>query len=313
MKMKTDMKKEVAKLQKKVTRWTKDWVANENRIEMFWVNPPNVFKAYLDGEDNSELLGLRADKLHFWHFVQYMNAVLNEGKDGLEDFALAAWYAYAVVCFEDAFANAGQGGSILLDESIFSLSLSILSGWKKEANDIGDILYNGLDNKLLDLRHNEEHEAGKVYQHFWFLMHLSGDIAFWRRKIDTSLYSYPDDMEPYKSVLADWETRDLSKVQQYVSAMADFHVMETKPTRYEEISEFDGEDVMIFPHEILSFLRIREWHGLSNPETFEHPLMNQPLAKLPPAAPLPKPETPLLDKVIEKFKKEYPGSFESWK
>ena len=313
MKAKTDMKKEVAKLQKKVTRWTKEWVNDGEILEMFRDDPPSVYHAYLSGEDKVRRLSSRSDKLHFWHFVQYMNAVLNEGKDGLEDFALAAWYAYAVVCFEDAFANAGQGGSILLDESIFSLSLSILSGWKKEANDIGDILYNGLDNKLLDLRHNEEHEAGKVYQHFWFLMHLSGDIAFWRRKIDTSLYSYPEDMSPYAEVLANWQTKDLMKVQEYVSAMADFHIQETKATAHDEIDEFDTEDRMIFPYEILSFLRIREWHGLSNPETFEHPLMNQPLAKLPPAAPLPKPETPLLDKVIEKFKKEYPGSFESWK
>ena len=37
--------------------------------------------------------------------------------------------------------------------------------------------------------------------------------------------------------------------------------------------------------------------------------MQQPLAKPPAPVPLAKPDTPLLDQVIAKFKKEYPGSF----
>jgi hypothetical protein len=80
-------------------------------------------------------------------------------------------------------------------------------------------------------------------------------------------------------------------------------------TAHDEIAEFDTEDRMLFPHEILTFLRLREWAGLPNPSSFEHPLMNQPLAKLPEPVPLPQPETPLLDAVIAKFKLEYPGSF----
>lgn len=313
MKIQTDMKKEVAKLQKKVAKWTKDWVANEDRIEMFRDEPPLYLKEYLKDNAKPILLGNRAQELHFWHFVNYMNAVLNEGKDGLEEFALAARYAHAVVCFENAFAEAGQGGSLLEYNAVFYLSLNELSGWKMASSDIGSILYKGLDTRLLDLRHNDRHSAGELWRHFWFLMHLNGETAFLKRKIDTSLYSYPEDMSPYTEVLADWQTKDVSKVQKYVSAMADFHIQETKATAHDEIDEFDTEDRMLFPYEILSWLRIREWQGLPNPESFEHPLMNQPLAKLPPSTPLPKPETPLLDQVIEKFKKEYPESFSGWK
>ncbi len=67
---------------------------------------------------------------------------------------------------------------------------------------------------------------------------------------------------------------------------------------------------MLLPYEILCWLRLREWVGLANPETFDHPLMQQALAKLPTPVPLPTPETPLLDQVIAKFKQEYPGSFD---
>ena len=43
-----------------------------------------------------------------------------------------------------------------------------------------------------------------------------------------------------------------------------------------EIAEFDTEDRMLFPHEILSFLRLREWMGLSVPEV----LLNGDHAKI---------------------------------
>ncbi len=308
--MNMDMKKEVAKLQKKVSKWTKEWVVMPVVLKNFWDEPPKQFEAYLSGEDDSPSR-IEVDNLHFWHFVHYMHAVLNEEKDGLEDFALAARYARATVLFEEAFANAGQGGSILLDTSMFHFALNVLAGWYVEGSIIGRAIYKGLDTSLLDLRHCGEHEAGKVYRHFWFLMHLYCQAK--NLELDTSLYSYPEDMNPYEAVLSDWQTKDISKVQNFVSAMADFHIKEARITAHDEIAEFDEEDVMIFPHEILTFLRLREWQGLPNPKTFEHPLMNQPLANMPAVSPLKQPETPLLDRVIEKFKKEYPGSFSDWK
>lgn len=300
------MQNEVIRLQKKVSKWTLEWVEDEISIELFWDDPPKQFEGYLSGEEDSPS---RVDvgNLHFWHFVHYMHAVLNEGKDGLEDFALAAHYAGAVVRFEEYWANQNKAGHLLKDDAVFYYSLNVLAGWKKEANIVGNALYKGLDTHLLDLRHTDRHEAGKVYPHFWFIMHLFCQSE--GLKLDTSLYSYPEDMSPYTEVLADWRTPDLIKVQGFVSALADIHVQETRPTRYEEISSFDGEDVMIFPYEILCWLRLREWAGLPNPDSFDHPLMNQPLAKMPAPVPLPYPGALLLDKVIVKFKQEHPGSF----
>ncbi len=169
------------------------------------------------------------------------------------------------------------------------------------------MLFKGLNTSLLDLRHTDRHQKGVLYRHFWFLMHLYCDAN--HLKFDTSLYSYPEDMQPYATVLADWRTSDLDKVQAFVSAMADFHVQEARTTKHDEIAEFDREDRMLFPYEILAFLRLRECEGLPNPDTFDHPLMQQPLATLPIPVPLPVPDTPLLDNVIEKFKQEFPDSF----
>lgn len=301
-----DVKKEVQRLDKKVRKWSKEWVLMPVMIKNHRDEPPINLEAYIAGEEDYPST-VEIESLNAWHFVNYMNGVLNEGKDSLEDFALAARYANAVVRFEEAFANNNQGGSLLLDTSVIYYSLNVLAGWQSDARMIGMALYKGLDTRLLDLRHTDRHEAGKVYPWFWFLIHLFCQSE--GLKLNTSLYSYPDDMSPYEEVLSDWRTTDMEKVKGFVSMLANAHVRETKPYLYDE-ALMDQEDRMIFPYEILCWLRLREWAGLPNPETYDHPLMNQPLAKMPEPVPLPKPETPLLDKVIEKFKKEYPGSFE---
>ncbi len=302
-----DSKKEVGRLQKKVSKWLKEWLVNPVLLRNFRDKPPALYREYLDGKDEIALLGSRAQKIHFWHLIHYEHAVLNEGGDGLADLALAVRYAEAYVRFEEAFADAGKNGSVLQDNAVLYFSLAVLAGQKEVAGRIGKALVKGLDTHLLDLRHSDRHRAGEVYRHFWFLMHLyeqASDDHF-----DIKNYSYPPDMSPYAEVLADWQTPDLSKVHDWVCALADFHVLQTRNSAHDVIEEFDKEDMMLFPYEILCWLRLREWAGLENPETFEHPLMQQPLAKLPSPVPLPIPETPLLDQVIAKFKQEYPNSF----
>lgn len=301
-----DARKQVNKLLKTLKREFGEWVIGATQREMFHDDPPQVYQAYLGGENKVRRLASRTDKLLTWHFNQYVNAVLNEGRYPLDEFALCARYALWATRFEAAFANAGKGGSLLLDQAVFNLSLNVLAGWQREAATLGDLLLKGLNTSLLDLRHTDRHEAGTLYRHFWFLLHLYASVQ--GKTIDTSLYSYPDDMSPYQAVLADWRTPDLDKVAQFVSAMADFHVQEARNTAHDEIAEFDDPDYMLFPHEILTFLRLREWAGLSNPDSFDHPLMQQPLAKLPAPVPLAQPDTPLLDQVIEKFKQEFPAS-----
>ena len=286
-----------------------DFVAMPYLIESFRDGPPKLLESYLASGERWELLGSRADKLQTWHFSQYANAVFNEGRYPLDEFALAARYAHANVKFEEAFANAGKNGSVLLRNVPFFFCLNILAGWKEEAASIGMSLYRGLDSTLVGLRHTPEHQAGKVFRHLWFMLHLYCDAR--ALPLDTSLYSYPEDMAPYAAVLSDWRTTDLTKVQSFVAAMADFHMAQARFTAHDEIAEFDIEDTMLFPYEILSFLRLREWAGLTNPTHFDHPLMNHPMARMPEPVPLPLPDTPLLDAVVAKFQLEYPGSFQN--
>jgi len=299
-----DTNKVVARLQKRLSKFFAEWVANETCIEMFRDDPQSYFSLYVDGEKKARLLGIRADESFTWRFNQYANSALHE-QWSWGDFALSARYAHAVVGFESGMVP--NVTPLLEYSAALFLSLNIIAGWKDRADQVGAMLYRGLDTRLLDLLLNERHQSGTLFRHFWFLMHLYCDAK--GLELDTSKYSYPEDMSPYAEVLADWRTPDLVKVQAFVSAMADFHVQEARTTAHDEIAEFDTEDRMLFPYEILAFLRMREWQGLTNPEVFEHPLMQQPLAKQPKDVPLAVPETPLLDQVVVKFQQEYPGSF----
>lgn len=84
--------------------------------------------------------------------------------------------------------------------------------------------------------------------------------------------------------------------------MADFHLSQTLITERNDVLEFDYEERMLFPYEILAFLRIREWANLKNPITFDHPLMQHPLAKIPPTLNMPNIH-PFKD-AIDELKKE---------
>ena len=302
-----DRKKEVARLQKKVSKWLKEWLETPILVENHRDEPKQVLEGYLTGESKVRRVGSRSQNLHFWHLAHYEQAVLNEGKDGLADLALAVRYAEAYVRFEEAFADAGQNASVLQTDAVLYFSLAVLAGQKEVAGRIGKALVKGLDTSLLDLRHTDRHHAGEMFRHFWFLMHLYEQVSDDRFEIKN--YSYPQDMSPYAKVLADWKTPDLTKVHDWVCALADFLIQEAKNSAHDVVDEFDAESTMLFPYEILCWLRLREWAGVPNPVTFDHPLMQQPLAKLPAPVPLAIPETPLLDQVIAKFKGEYPNSF----
>lgn len=302
-----DYPRQIAKLKRRVAKHFADFCAMPTFAERFLDAPPRYFNEYLQDEDDCAFVANRTGRLQTWHFSQYANAVFSSGDYPLEELALAARYSHAFVKFEEAFANAGKNGKLIIWESVLFLSLNMLAGWRAEAASIGRSLVHGLDTTLLGLRHTPEHEAGSLYRHFWFLLQLHCDAH--RLPLDTSLYSYPDDMSPYAAVLADWRTTDVDKVRGFVNAMADFHLQHARFAAHDEVDEFDVEDTMLFPHEILSFLRMREWAGLPNPDQFDHPLMKHPMARMPAPVPLAKPETPLLDAVIAKFQREYPGSF----
>lgn len=300
-----DSKKEVKRLLKSLKRDFGNWNKDGVNVQYFLREPNEHLTAYAREGDTETLVQLEVSRLHTWNLTLYAAAALNDSRHPLDELAIAAKYAAWRVLIGEPRARINRGGSVLKDHAAFAFSLQFLCGWKRRALAVGNALIEGLDTPLLDLRINDRHDAGSLYPHFWFLMHLFRS-ANNHAPIDTALYSYPESMAPYDLVLADWRSTDLAKVQQFVIQMAEHHVQMTDDSDPDAKKEFDNPDYQLFPYEILAFLRLREWMGLANPTEFDHPLMQQPLAFLPPTVPLPDPATPLLDQVIARYRQEFP-------
>jgi hypothetical protein len=307
----SDSAKVTQKYLRRVRKWHAEWVANSTLLRIHGQESIDSLQAFLDQTHSEELahVASSSESLHLWALVHFGHKLLNENVADPADFALAARYAHAAVGFSEAFADRRRGGSVRIRKAAFYLALNGLCGWREETASLGDTLVKGLGTPMLDLLHNDRHEKGVLFPAFWFILQLYCSSR--NLPLDVTKYSYPEDMRPYADVLADWRTRDQTKIQQWVLAMADYHLHEARNVPDDEIAQFDTEDQMLFPYEILFWLRLREWSGLQNPEEFDHPLMKLPTARLPNPVPLPRPETPLLDAVVAKFKLEFPGSFEN--
>lgn len=299
-----DSAKQVKRLMKSLKKDFGDWIVSPFQSEYFRDEANEMLGVYEASGNERAVVQLHCANLHTWHFTHYAAASLNEGGHPLAELALAARYAQWAVHFEERVANQGRGG-ILTTEAAAWFALQIIAGWREQAGVVGRSIYKGLDTSLVDMRINDRHDKGTMFRHFWFLIHLYCDSGSY--PLNTSLYSYPKDMSPYAPVLADWRTEDLAKVHRWVCEMAEYHAAEAGNTRDDTVDEFDHDRNRLFPYEILVYLRLREWNGLKNPDKFDHPLMNQPLAWLPEPVPLAQPDTPLLDRVIARYRTEFPA------
>ncbi|WP_320200730.1 hypothetical protein RMR16_025320 (plasmid) [Agrobacterium sp. rho-13.3] len=297
---------EVSKLTKLAKKDCLNWNVDPLNIKLHLNQPKEKLEQYADGQADFSLVALKTNSLLVWHFARYRASLLSGARD-IENLVFASKYAVWSFLMDEPPATVGRAGPFLMDQAAFLLGLQIICGWKRRALAVGDALVKGLDTPLLDLRNNERHNAGSLYPHFWFLIQMfragKGEPF-----IDLTPYSHPERMAPYDQVLTDWKTTDLSKVKRWVEDMAEHHIQSTDDSDPDALNEFDNPKFKLFPYEILAFLRIREWAGLSNPLEFDHPLMNQSLAYKPLLAelPLPDPETPLLDRVLVRYQRDWP-------
>jgi hypothetical protein len=138
---------------------------------------------------------------------------------------------------------------------------------------------------------------------FALVMLLLAD--FFDLPMDRVRFAFPaeDWMPAYYAALADWRSPDLTRIQDIVQAMCDFHIRNTRKNLTPFV-DLAFETDFIFPFEVLLLLRLREWIGLPNPTHYDHPMMNNPLAVLPQG--LPPPATPVLDQALRVFQRNHP-------
>lgn len=268
---------QMSRLDKKVRRWVKQWPDMPINRELFLTEPSSVISDYLDDKTDHFTLSQASLDLSIWHTINYEKDLLS-GISSSEHLCLASLYSGQSLALARTLIAEGLNISILPNDASLSLGLAAAANQKDEFTARHEILIEGLTSPLLDFSTstNPKNEKGELFSHLWFMMKLH--LKTMNVELDVSNISHPAHLLPYERALENWDARDEKIVQSLISEMAEFHISNTTPITPDDIAEFDYEYTMLFPYEIITFLQIRTWNGLANPEKFDHPLMSHPLS-----------------------------------
>ena len=255
-----------------------------------------------------------------WHlgYAQYAWAKLDDKDLQQHEFSRGIWCAYHSVKIRAEMGRIEQriNSPYSSGKLMYWWSNLILAGWVSEADEIMKLALastNESDN------HGIMSEGGYSFDTFsFFLMEL---YCLWKKKsFDRKDFDHPlnDGLNTpfiYDAVLPYWNTKNLEKIDQMVSLMADYHLIRTTEQdedtteEDEDHFEFSDSNYRLYPFEILVWLKIRSLCGLTNPTTYSHPLMNQPLAEPISDKPLPRPtDHKETNQLLALVRKHYPDA-----
>lgn len=195
-------------------------------------------------------------------------------------------------------------GPVWLREAAYLLGKCLYAGWMTEARVLaGAIRQMYAERKLT----NTEGKESQPLSHFLLRIafdHFELPFAHWGRGRHPKL----DARNPYKQgqclgepvlneLFEHWRDPDLSPWTEHLLWLCDYATHRVKSTMDYEHYAYSAR----FPGVVLPWMRLREAQGLRAP-LIDHPLLAAPYDRLP--APLPKPEDPVLDAVLERLTRE---------
>lgn len=253
------------------------------------------FNNYLNGTERSGRYNWATlHSMDEWHRERSRMIALVEDRQETEHLAQAAHYGYWWLKLGPLITphyTENRQVDIFIEQSSRVLADLLILGHFNQAAEVTKITAPELHTPYL---------AGgwEYYPHAWFLLEL---CCYWQGfKLDTTDCDTPPKMYVYTDVLNDWDTKNIERVQELVTAMANHHMATSKENMGEEsMNEFTGSEFWLFPYEILAWLKLRQHLGLPNPEHYEHPLMHLPQAQMPVDTPFPV--NPLLENVVQKL------------
>lgn len=275
------------------------WVLDPRNRRVFLEEPTKTLQEWSDDARPKGLVRALND-LSTWYLECFTASVFKGDAPGYEDLRVAVYYKNWAIRTAAALIDVYPKNPLFI---LFShvgacIAAPLLLDWPELTETNLEILTCGLRTALIGGRPTD------YLRHPWFLLHLLHDWQGRPLDIPPGPRVYPQDLGPYEEVLQHWKSPDSSVVDHLVDVMADFHVRESRePNR--DIPEFEWQSWWLTPFEIHAVLRLRQWLGLPNPETYRHPLMNQPLGSLPPSGPIP--EDPLLTHALKRFKERFPA------
>lgn len=225
------------------------------------------------------------DIIHFQYTNSYTEIFINSivGIDDCSEHVPSIWMKTAGLFLANIMIN----GNLKEIEYFIKLYIGSLEG----------------KNSIFGYGHPKHHKA-------WFLIDLG--LKYFDLTYNDNYAYLPEEYNEYISLLDNWNTIDISWVQQQIDLFCEKNLLlsyaslENYVQQEEDGEVFELVDVktFLYPYEILAWLKLRELKGLKNPKEFSHPLMNTPIAKmfLELKTPLEKPkELPYAKELITKL------------
>lgn len=223
----------------------------------------------------------------------------------LPDHARQLWTGYWQWLIEWQMACLPQSRlPVWLSASVSLLGKCLHAGWMREARVVAEAIRHAYTERKLT---NTEGKESQPLSHFLLRIafdHFELPFAHWGRGRHSAL----DAKNPFKKgqclgepvlneLFDHWRDPDLTPWAEHLLWLCDYATHRVKSTMEYEYHPYAAR----FPGVVLPWMRLREAQGLGAP-AIDHPLLAAPFDRLP--APLPKPEDPLLDAVLERLTRE---------
>jgi len=308
-----DLEKEFKKIKANRHKWHKkdkgDWFPDENseghekdRIDKY------LQKKLKDPENGIFYLFSYFEKMDEWLINQSQYALLyKEDKECFyKEFSEASEYSYLKTAMgkkSKVYIGMGTIG--------FYLACNILVQRERQYSEIAEAMIFSIDN--YDNEKGSKQEPGVIIHHGedrvpaqWFILDMY--CIMHNRNYNKSNADLSKNYTPYDEVLENWDTTDLTKVDQLVYLMCEMHIMRAVNIAEDWEQEFSWRDKELFVFEIQVWLTFRKMKGLENPTEYSHYFMQEPLSKVfPLEEPLPYPEIPDIEKLLKLHNEIYPN------
>ncbi len=190
-----------------------------------------------------------------------------------EYFFLYSYYSYIAIHESSKGCKCLKGiPDIKMKRATHLFASTIISlDWDK-AQLVGNDLINSLNAEGCIIRRGKS-DALQA----WFVIELFSktfDVEINKRRA-----LYPKDFSIYGDILKVWDSENLVEIDKHIYNLCDLHLTKHGKDKEEELQLLEIPSLLLFPFEVIAWLRLREYKGLKNPQEFTHPLMHEPMTK----------------------------------
>jgi len=231
---------------------------NENRAEEY-DSRNRRFVKIIKKEMHPGLLCGWAEEMSYWHALQigFMKLCDKGDKSQQRDYLALAAYLGFLNTITSYYIPSNVAG---LHAGARAMALCAICGWDKEVDRLGDNMIISINNEMTDPMNDFDEYGSSIGHGDHFVTHTHSWMIFDMYCLSTGkTYNKAharrtENLIPYDKVLADWDTDDLTKVDQFCYQLAEAHI-----DIHVESDSFEA--IEMWPYEVEAWFYFRTKSG----------------------------------------------------